>query len=89
VVEVRASDEVGLAYKIARVATALGLEITYAKITTEKSDAFDVFYVTDGNGIRLSEEAMRKLEDAMMEKLSNRNQPGVSPKQLSRAQSHP
>jgi [protein-PII] uridylyltransferase len=89
VVEVRASDEVGLAYKIASVATALGLEITYAKITTEKSDAFDVFYVTDANGIRLSEGAMRKLEDAMMEKLSNRNQPGVSPKQLSRAQSHP
>lgn len=88
VVEVRASDEVGLAYKIASVATALGLEITYAKITTEKSDAFDVFYVTDANGIRLSEEAMRKLEDAMMEKLSNRNQPGVSPKQLARAQSH-
>ena len=89
VVEVRASDEVGLAYKIASVATALGLEITYAKITTEKSDAFDVFYVTDANGIRLSEEAMRELEDAMMEKLSNRNQLGVSPKQLSRAQSHP
>lgn len=43
VVEVRASDEVGLAYKIASVATALRLEITYAKITTEKSDAFDVF----------------------------------------------
>ena len=77
VVEVRASDEVGLAYKIASVASALGLEITYAKITTEKSDAFDVFYVTDANGMRLSEEAMRDLEDAMMEKLSKRkNSPG-------------
>ncbi|HEV8430365.1 MAG TPA: [protein-PII] uridylyltransferase [Pyrinomonadaceae bacterium] len=89
VVEVRASDEVGLAYKIASVATALGLEISYAKITTEKSDAFDVFYVTDGDGVRLSEEAMQKLEESMLEKLSNRNQPGVSPKQLPRPQSHP
>ena len=71
VVEVRASDEVGLAYKIASVATALGLEITYAKITTEKSDAFDVVYVTGAGGVRLSEEAMRELEDAMMEQLSN------------------
>jgi [protein-PII] uridylyltransferase len=70
VVEVRASDEVGLAYKIAAVATALGLEITYAKITTEKSDALDVFYVTDANGRRLSEEMMQKIEVAMMEKLS-------------------
>jgi [protein-PII] uridylyltransferase len=72
VVEVRASDELGLAYKIASVATALGLEITYAKITTEKSDAFDVFYVTGADGVRLSEEAMRELEDAMMEQLANR-----------------
>jgi [protein-PII] uridylyltransferase len=70
VVEVRASDEVGLAYKIASVATALGLEISYAKITTEKSDAFDVFYVVDANGMRLSEEAMRELEVAMVERLS-------------------
>jgi [protein-PII] uridylyltransferase len=72
VVEVRASDEVGLAYKIASVATALGLEITYAKITTEKSDAFDVFYVVNANGTRLSEEGMRDLEAAMVEKISNR-----------------
>jgi [protein-PII] uridylyltransferase len=70
VIEVRASDEVGLAYKIASVATALGLEITYAKITTEKSDALDVFYVTDASGRRLSAEMMQKIEDAMMEKLS-------------------
>jgi len=85
VVEVRASDEVGLAYKIASVATALGFEITYAKITTEKSDAFDVFYITDANGMRLSEEAMRDLEDAMMEKISNKRNPTtVSPKRLAR-----
>ena len=89
VVEVRASDEVGLAYKIASVATALGLGITYAKITTEKSDAFDVFYVTDANGMKLSVETMRRLEDAVIEKISNRNQPRLSPKQLPRPQSDP
>jgi [protein-PII] uridylyltransferase len=70
IVEVRAADEAGLAYKIASVATTLGFEITYAKITTEKSDAFDVFYVTDGEGMRLSEEAMQELELATLEKLS-------------------
>ncbi len=83
VVEVRASDEVGLAYKIASVATALGLEISYAKITTEKSDAFDVFYITDSNGMRLSEDAMQNLEDALMESISTRIDPTpVSPKRL-------
>src|SRR5262249_13823897 len=71
IVEVRASDEAGLAYKIASVATALGFEIIYAKITTEKSDAFDVFYVTDATGARLSEADMQALEVAMVEKLSS------------------
>ena len=86
VVEVRASDEVGLAYKIASVATALGLEISYAKITTEKSDAFDVFYVTDSNGMRLSEDAMQDLEDALMESISTKTDPtSASPRRLPRA----
>ena len=70
IVEVRAVDQPGLAYKIASVATALGFEIVYAKITTEKSDAFDVFYVTDADGMRLSEAAMLELEKATLEKLS-------------------
>ena len=70
IVEVRAADEAGLVYKIASVATTLGFEITYAKITTEKSDAFDVFYITDAEGMRLNEAAMRELELATLEKLS-------------------
>lgn len=82
VVEVRASDEVGLAYKIASVATALGLQITYAKITTEKSDAFDVFYVVDANGMRLSEEAMRRLEAMMVEEISRKQEQPRLSKQL-------
>jgi [protein-PII] uridylyltransferase len=70
IVEVRAADEAGLVYKIASVATTLGFEITYAKITTEKSDAFDVFYLTDAEGMRLNEAAMCELELATLEKLS-------------------
>jgi [protein-PII] uridylyltransferase len=72
IVEVRTADQLGLAYKIASAATAQGLEIVYAKITTEKSDAFDVFYVTDAAGERLSAAAMRELETAIMERLSNK-----------------
>jgi [protein-PII] uridylyltransferase len=72
IVEVRAPDQPGLAYKIASAATGLGLEIVYAKITTEKSDAFDVFYVTDAEGMRLSEAAMEALQLATLERLSER-----------------
>lgn len=72
IVEVRAADQPGLAYKIASAATALRLEIVYAKITTEKSDAFDVFYVTDAEGMRLTEAAMAALESATRERLSER-----------------
>jgi [protein-PII] uridylyltransferase len=69
VVEVRAADEAGLAFKIASAATALGFEIVYAKITTEKSDSFDVFYVTDAEGMRLSATAMQALELATLERI--------------------
>lgn len=82
IVEVRAVDAAGLAYKIASVATALGFEIVYAKITTEKSDAFDVFYVTDAEGMRLSEDAMQALESATLERLSLTN--GLAPSSLKR-----
>ncbi len=73
VVEVRGTDEPGLAYKIASAATALGLEIVYAKLTTEKSDAFDVFYVTDNEGRQLSGSAARTLEATLTDSLAATN----------------
>ena len=54
-IEVHALDEPGLVYKITGALAALGLDIVCAKIATEKSDALDVFYVTDGEGMKLSE----------------------------------
>ena len=50
VIEVRAADEPGLAFRIARVLSANGLDIAFAKIATDKSQALDVFYVTAGRG---------------------------------------
>jgi [protein-PII] uridylyltransferase len=70
IVEVRAPDEPGLAYKIASATADLGLEIVYAKISTEKNDAFDVFYVTDAEGKKLAEPALLSLERALTERLS-------------------
>lgn len=68
-IEVRAPDEPGLAYKIASTLAGLGLDIVCAKIATEKSDALDVFYVTGPGGAKLAEPAMRAAEAALSARL--------------------
>jgi len=72
VVEVRAEDEPGLAYRIASVLSAHGLNIGFAKIATEKSHALDVFYVTDAAGAKLEGEEMLRLEAALAAALDPR-----------------
>ena len=53
VVEVRAPDQVGLLYRIARALHELGLDIHHAKIATHPEGALDVFYVWDLSGEKL------------------------------------
>jgi [protein-PII] uridylyltransferase len=65
VLEVRADDEPGLVYAIASTLSGLGLDIAFAAIATEKSQAFDVFYLTDAEGRKLDAERMRTVEDAL------------------------
>lgn len=76
VFEVRAADEPGLAYKIARALGALNLDIVCARVTTEKSDALDVFYVTDAAGAKLSEATLRSVEAELTRRLSPHDKPG-------------
>jgi [protein-PII] uridylyltransferase len=71
VVEVRAADEPGLAYRIASVLADCALDISYAKIATEKADALDVFYVTNVDGQKLDEEAMQLVTDRLLEALAH------------------
>jgi [protein-PII] uridylyltransferase len=68
-IEVHAIDEAGLAYKIASVLAGLGVEILCARIATERSDALDVFYVTDAGGMKLSDEITRSVAQAITAKL--------------------
>jgi [protein-PII] uridylyltransferase len=56
VLEILAEDRLGLAYSIANCLAGLGLNIAFAKLATEKTMAFDVFYLTDEAGQKLSEE---------------------------------
>jgi [protein-PII] uridylyltransferase len=69
-IEVHAVDEPGLVYKIASALAALGLDIVCAKIATEKSDALDVFYVTDGEGMKLSQFRMQSVQVSLAKMLS-------------------
>jgi [protein-PII] uridylyltransferase len=77
VVEVRAEDEPGLAYKIASTIAALSFSITFAKITTEKSHALDVFYITDARGQKLNTTDLQAVEQALLEALVRK--PDVKP----------
>jgi [protein-PII] uridylyltransferase len=77
-VEVHAIDEAGLAYKIASALAALGIDIVCAKIATEKSDALDVFYVTDADGMKLSPMTMHSVEVSLAELLSSTGENSTS-----------
>jgi [protein-PII] uridylyltransferase len=72
VVEVRADDEPGLVYRIARSLTQQGLDISFATIATEKSQALDVFYVTDAGGGSVPEARLPQVEAALIEALERR-----------------
>ncbi|MDQ3652103.1 MAG: [protein-PII] uridylyltransferase [Acidobacteriota bacterium] len=70
VVEVHAADEPGLAYKIASVLAGFGVNIVFARVATEKCDAFDVFYVTGDSGEKLSEAEASRLKAALVKSLA-------------------
>jgi [protein-PII] uridylyltransferase len=84
VIEVHAIDEPGLAYKIASMLAGLGLEIICARIATEKSDALDVFYVTDADGLKLSGETMESVERALTDGLAAEGAVKAGSKTMSR-----
>jgi [protein-PII] uridylyltransferase len=70
-IEVHAPDEPGLAYRVASALVSLRLDIVCARVATEKSEALEVFYVTDASGMKLSEDSMRNAESVIAELLSS------------------
>src|SRR5205807_1276337 len=55
VMEVLAEDRLGFVYAVAKCLTGLGLNIVFAKLSTERTKVFDVFYLTDATGHKLPE----------------------------------
>ncbi len=71
IIEVRAGDEPGLAFRIAEAMAALRINISFASITTEKNRALDIFYV-DREGRKLSGEEIAEVERAIADALGKR-----------------
>jgi [protein-PII] uridylyltransferase len=75
VIEVRAEDEPGLAFRIGSVLSAHGLDIAFAKIATDKSHALDVFYVTGAQGGPLDADERARVGAALVAALDPRRAP--------------
>ena len=61
IIEIEGRDRVGLLYLVFRVLAECEVDVTQAIITTEDGVAGDVFYVTDAEGMKLSDEG--RLQD--------------------------
>ena len=54
IVEIQAVDRIGLLFQIFHTIGALGLEITHARINTEKGAAIDSFCLTTQEGKKIT-----------------------------------
>jgi [protein-PII] uridylyltransferase len=70
VVDVFTQDRVGLLFAITHTLFTLGLVIHLARISTNADQALDVFYVSDGEGKKITGlEPLRTLRAALIERL--------------------
>ena len=70
IVEVRASDGIGVLYRIARALLADGLDIRLAKIATLGHEVVDTFHVVDArDGKRPGRESLSTIESNVLEAL--------------------
>ena len=70
-IEVFASDRVGLLYEITRTLFELGLDVRIAKISTKADQIADVFYVRDLEGQKIEDETqLKEIRDTLLPTLT-------------------
>ncbi len=68
-IEVRADDEPGVLFRIASTLFTLGLDISAAKVATEKHQALDIFYVEEVGRRPVPEARHAEIRSALLEAL--------------------
>ena len=61
IVEIETEDQVGLLYKVSRVFTSLNIDLSFAKILTEKGAAVDSFYIKNAEGDKITSTKEQKV----------------------------
>ena len=73
VVDIQSEDRLGFLYTISSAISALELSIFFAKISTEKTQAYDVFYVGDKLGKKIdSEDTLVVIKEALERELTQK-----------------
>ena len=80
VIDVETEDRVGLLYTIARALSELKLDISTAKICTEKGAAFDSFYVREFDGRKvLDPERLNSIETELRTAVASLDRTAIAP----------
>ena len=75
IIDVFASDRMGLLYTISRTLFEMGLSVSLAKIGTYLDQVVDVFYVTDQAGNKSAdEERLARIRDRLFEAIGQLEQ---------------
>ena len=75
VVEVRAPDAVGVLHTITGALSDAGLDIRSARVSTLGHSVVDSFYVVDGSGKKIEDEAtIRDVEERILRALDEQDQ---------------
>jgi [protein-PII] uridylyltransferase len=68
IVEIQARDQIGLLYRLAKIISDQGFDITFARIGTERSVALDTFYIESSDPAQPIDTArLQTLRDTLMD----------------------
>lgn len=75
VIEIEGADRVGLLFDLTDTLADLGLDITFARISTERGAAIDTFYVTEPEGTPVTHPDRRRAIEQRLRATLERNPP--------------